>query len=209
MMSVAEASQQQSALANRRDVVTEHNRQRQTVQELKRLERKKAKAEALEEKMGAQETGEDLERKSNWDYTIEDNERWEKKKAKKQSLGQFEFADYDEAARVKYKKDLDTLKPDMAAYNARKAMIAADEAADPNELMYRDANSFVYGDHKPSEDQIDRVVKKLNEDIDKRQKRSRKRKEENGEVTWISERNKVFNAKLSRFYGAYGVPAVR
>ena len=28
--------------------------------------------------------------------------------------------------------------------------------------MYRDANSFVYADHKPTEDQIDRVIGKLN-----------------------------------------------
>ena len=33
-----------------------------------------------------------------------------------------------------------------------------------SEALYRDANSFIYADHKPNEDQIDRVVKKLNEE---------------------------------------------
>jgi hypothetical protein len=107
-------------------------------------------------------------------------------------------ADYDDAARRKYKKDLDQLKPDLAAYNKQKAAILGDvtstDLLDPstgagnsevvaraNEMLYRDANSFVYADHKPSEDAIDRVIGQLNSDIDKRNKRSRVRKEDESE----------------------------
>jgi pre-mRNA-splicing factor SYF2 len=43
------------------------------------------------EKLEAEETGEDLERKRNWEYSIEDNERWEKKLARKERRAQFEF----------------------------------------------------------------------------------------------------------------------
>ena len=35
------------------------------------------------EKQEARETGEDLERKRAWDYSIEDNENWDKKQEKK------------------------------------------------------------------------------------------------------------------------------
>lgn len=43
------------------------------------------------EKAEARETGEDLERKKNWDYSIEDNERWEKKMARKGRRADFSF----------------------------------------------------------------------------------------------------------------------
>lgn len=37
--------------------------------------------------------------------------------------------------------------------------------------------------------------------IDKRQKRSRKREnEEQGDITWINEKNRMFNRKLARYY---------
>jgi pre-mRNA-splicing factor SYF2 len=32
------------------------------------------------------------------------------------------------------------------------------------EALYRDANTLLYGDNKPSEDAIDRVVSKLNQE---------------------------------------------
>ena len=87
-------------------------------------------------------------------------------------------------SRKKYKKDMDQFKPDVAGYNRQKsaalerAALTAGAAGDdagalvPSEHgvahapgavdFYRDANTFIYGDHKPSEDAIDRVVGKLN-----------------------------------------------
>lgn len=87
--------------------------------------------------------------------------------------------DYDDIARRKYKKDLDLLKPDLQAYNAQRlaatgstssALIASSLAAgggaeynqDKADDLYRDANSFIYADHKPSEDAIDKVIGKIN-----------------------------------------------
>ena len=43
------------------------------------------------EKLEARETGEDLERKRAWEYTVEDNEKWDKKMARKERRAQFEF----------------------------------------------------------------------------------------------------------------------
>lgn len=115
--------------------------------------------------------------------------------------------------RRKYKKDIDALKPDLKAYNAQReeamagssssqaALLTGDPSAAEedmalvkaanSEILYRDANSFVYADHKPSEDAIDRVVHKINMDLHKRNKFSRKRNEEGQDVTYINDANKV------------------
>ena len=101
------------------------------------------------------------------------------------------------------------------------------------ENLYRDANTLIYGDSKPSEDAIDRVVSKINKEcvyllfllpwcsrsvpsifllfsalnmslifktfsIDKKGKFSRKRlNEEEGDITYINEHNRVFNKKVN------------
>ncbi|GAA5981537.1 hypothetical protein JCM5350_004622 [Sporobolomyces pararoseus] len=221
----------ESARLNRQDVISEMSAQRASAKALAKLERKKLQVEAMGEKQRAQEEGEDLERKKNWEYTIEDSEKWEKKTARKERRSGFQFSNYDDVARIKYKKDLDDFKPDLAAYNAQKASTSSSSTSSSQALqvlstsglssssstssrnmgtvgdhlagqgLYRDANSFVYADHKPTEDQIDRVIGKLNSDLDKRQKRSRKREnEDQGDITWINEKNRMFNKKLARYY---------
>lgn len=168
------------------------------------MERKKAQAAALGVKAAAAEAGEDLERKKAWEYSVEDNEKWEKKLKRKRARGDFAFtgtskcpfaaaslltpaslADYDDMARRKYKKDVDALKPDFATYNRQRRAAEGVELPEAGpagrstdvipasstsaitqqraaEDLYRDANSFAYADHKPSDDAIDRVVGKLN-----------------------------------------------
>jgi pre-mRNA-splicing factor SYF2 len=97
----------------------------------------------------------------------------------------FFFVSLDDAhaARRKYKKDLDFIKPDLEAYNKQKALtmsqgsgalstfnsagiadhtVASEEQRLAAENLYRDANTLIYGDNKPSEDAIDRVVSKIN-----------------------------------------------
>ena len=41
--------------------------------------------------LDAEERGEDVERQKNWEYTIEENEEWEKKLARKKRRADFEF----------------------------------------------------------------------------------------------------------------------
>jgi pre-mRNA-splicing factor SYF2 len=55
------------------------------------LERKRKQAETFAEKLEAQDDGTDLERKQAWQYSIADNEAWDKKLAKKARRSQFEF----------------------------------------------------------------------------------------------------------------------
>jgi len=163
------------------------------------------------------------------------------------------------AARRRYKKDLDLIKPDLAAYNRQKEVamgLAAGTLTNFNptagssavcnslfrlltvflrllqlvptdheqkamaETFYRDANTLMYGDNKPSEDAIDRVVSKINKEfvtllscpcliltrnvcsIDKKGKFSRKRpNEDEGDITYINEHNRVFNKKVNSTLG--------
>ncbi|SCV69086.1 BQ2448_2106 [Microbotryum intermedium] len=206
----------ESAKANRQDLITESNQRRDSARNLAKLERKRQQAEAMGEKQQALETGEDLERKRAWDYTIEDNERWDNKVARKNRRAEFSFTDYDDIARRKYKKDMDVFKPDHKAYNSQRAAahdaaaLVASSSSNPDarallaaQDLYRDANSFVYADHKPSEDAIDRVIGKINLDLNARENRSRERKNEvEGDITYINEKNKHFNKKLERYYDA-------
>ncbi len=102
---------------------------------------------------------------------------------------------------------MDVFKPDRAAYRAQRdaaeasSALAAGSAGNAlADNLYRDVNTFAYADHKPSEEAIDRVIGKLNVDLDKRAKRSRERKnDDDGDVTYINESNKHFNKKLERY----------
>ena len=83
--------QNESAKANRQDLIAEANQRRDSQRNLAKLERKRKQVEAMGEKQDALETGEDLERKRAWDYSIEDNEKWDKKLARKGRRGDFSF----------------------------------------------------------------------------------------------------------------------
>ncbi|KZT04885.1 SYF2-domain-containing protein [Laetiporus sulphureus 93-53] len=226
-----------SALANRKSVIEESAKAKITARDAARLERQRKLVEILRQKADAEERGEDVERQKNWEWTIEENEEWEKKKARKARRANFEFNNDADAARRRYKKDLDLIKPDLLTYNKQKELAlgllpgtlvkAGNSSSAVNEFdpkastslqivptseqqriaaenLYRDANSLLYADNKPSEDAIDRVVSKINRDIDKKSKFSRKRhNEDEGDITYINERNRVFNRKIARYYDKY------
>ncbi|KAM5536815.1 hypothetical protein V8D89_009533 [Ganoderma adspersum] len=226
-----------SAQANRASVIEESAKAKITAREAARLERQRKLAETLRQKADAEDRGEDIERQKNWEYTIEENDQWEKKLARKARRADFSFNDDADAARRKYKKDLDFIKPDLETYNRQKEIAlglaagtlaksgqgsgsSAVTAFDPSssalvgpsslqqqlaaESLYRDANSLLYADNKPSEDAVDRVISKINKDVDKKSKFSRKRhNEDEGDITYINERNRVFNKKIARYYDKY------
>ncbi|KAF7371017.1 Pre-mRNA-splicing factor syf2 [Mycena sanguinolenta] len=217
-----------STKANRASLVEESAKAQITARDAARLEKQRKLAEMLRTKADAEERGEPdaVERAKNWEWTIEENDNWEKKKARKARRADFEFHDDAHAARRRYKKDLDLIKPDLAAYNRQKELAmglapgsltafnptasssqmipTAEEQRIAAENLYRDANTLIYGDSKPTEDAIDRVVSKINKDIDKKSKFSRKRpNEDEGDITYINEHNRVFNKKIARYYDKY------
>ncbi|KAK7460834.1 Pre-mRNA-splicing factor SYF2 [Stygiomarasmius scandens] len=214
-----------SSRANRASLVEESAKSKITARDTARLERQRKLAETLRLKADAEERGEDVERSKNWEYTIEENDAWEKKQARKARRADFEFHDDAHAARRRYKKDLDLIKPDLEVYNKQKEVAMGlapgtlthfdakvGQASSPTSLeqqlaaenLYRDANTLMYGDSKPSEDAIDRVVAKINRDVEKKGKFSRKRlNEDEGDITYINEHNRVFNKKIARYYDKY------
>ncbi|EAU83920.1 pre-mRNA-splicing factor SYF2 [Coprinopsis cinerea okayama7 len=224
----------EGTMANRQSLAEETAKAKLTARELARLERQRKLAETLRLKADAEERGEDVERRKNWEYTIEENDEWEKKLARKKRRADFEFHDDAQASRRRYKKDLDQIKPDLEAYNRQKALamglnpsanaltsfsstdvvasssssalqaVSSEEQRIAAENLYRDANTLIYGDSKPSDEAIDRVVGKINKDIDKKAKFHRKRlNEDEGDITYINEHNRVFNKKIARYYDKY------
>lgn len=83
--------QRTSAQANRASVIEETTKAKVSARETARLERQRKLAETLRQNADAEERGEDVERAKNWEYTIEENDEWEKKLARKARRADFEF----------------------------------------------------------------------------------------------------------------------
>jgi len=71
---------------------------------------------------------------------------------------------------------------------------------DEDGRFYANANSLGVMEHKPSKEAVDRLVAETRKrEADKEAKRRKKRAGEDGDVSYINKRNKVFNEKLSRY----------
>ena len=53
-----------------------------------------------------------------------------------------------------------------SAASSSEVAVVSQEQRLAAENLYRDANTLIYGDNKPSEDAIDRVVGKINKEYD-------------------------------------------
>jgi pre-mRNA-splicing factor SYF2 len=187
------------------------------------LNRKSAIASHNLMKADAEVAGEDFERKRAWDWTIDESERWDKRLKKKEAHRDDQaFQDYRQDSRKVYKRQIGNLKADMEGYEKEK-MKAVEKAAasggleivetedgelvavDKDGTFYSTADSTGFVEHKPPKDAVDRLVKDLQQAEDARLKKRKERmgKEEDGDVTYINEKNKQFNQKLSRFYNKY------
>lgn len=72
-------------------MIEENTKSKITARDTARLEKQRKLAEVLRAKVDAEEAGEDVEREKNWEWTIEENDAWEKKKARKARRADFEF----------------------------------------------------------------------------------------------------------------------
>ena len=68
-------------------MIADHQKSKVTAKELQRLEKQRKLAQTLRLKADAAESGEDLERKKAWEWSIEQNERWEAKQAESKKRG--------------------------------------------------------------------------------------------------------------------------
>lgn len=179
-------------------------------------------------KADAEAAGEDFERKRAWDWTIDESERWDKRIKKKDAHRDDQaFQDYRQDSRKVYKRQIRDLKVDMEGYEKEK-MKAVEKAAasggleivetddgelvavDKNGTFYSTADSTGFVEHKPPKDAVDRLVKDLQQAEENRLKKRRERMgaSEDGDVTYINEKNKNFNNKLNRFYNKVCLPRI-
>ncbi|KAI8338178.1 SYF2 splicing factor-domain-containing protein [Chlamydoabsidia padenii] len=193
---------------NRRDRNLEFQRSKENPQLDQKMERKKEEALRLQAKQQAEDAGEDYERQQFWKYSAESVAQWEKKMAKKESNVNRGFTDHTQAAHKKYTKLVSELKPDMTTYNEKKLEAIAKairNGEDPDDIRTL-ANDLDYADvdNKPSKEAVDRLVQETKKQIEKRETRSRERKDvKYDDISWINEKNRVFNQKISRFYDKY------
>lgn len=129
------------------------------------------------------------------------------------------FQDYRQDARKVYKRQLRDLKPDMDGYEKEKraaveraALSGSLEIVETNDgelvavdkdgTFYSTADSTDFVTNKPDRAAVDRLVKGLKkaEEARLRKRRDRGKGDDDGDVTYINEKNKEFNAKLARFY---------
>ena len=95
-----------------------------------------------------------------------------------------------------YKKRTKNIEIDLDEYNQMKE-------SDPE--FYREASSLQYGKApKASDDKIDRMVKELKDQEEKRKSFSRRRRfHEEKDIDSINDRNEHFNKKIERAFGKY------
>ncbi|KAI9640504.1 Pre-mRNA-splicing factor SYF2 [Ciborinia camelliae] len=219
-----QARAKSSAQKNLKEATLESQRLATDPNLLVSLNRKSAIASHNLMKADAEAAGEDFERKRAWDWTIEESERWDKRLKKKEAHRDDQaFQDYRQDSRKVYKRQIRDLKPDMEFYEKEK-MAAVERAAasggleivetDDGELVavdkdgtfYSTADSTGFVEHKPEKAAVDRLVKDLQQAEEARLKKQKARNAANGEdgdVTYINDKNKQFNQKLSRFYNKY------
>ena len=77
---------------------------------------------------------------------------------------------------------------------------------DKDGSFYSTADSTSFAQNKPDKAAVDRLVEDLRRADEQRLKKRKERMAKNGDegdVTYINEKNKQFNQKLSRFYDKY------
>ncbi|RDW81221.1 pre-mRNA-splicing factor SYF2 [Aspergillus mulundensis] len=190
---------------------------------LSSLSRKHAFASHNLLKADTEAAGEDFERKRAWDWTIDESEKWDRRMEKKQRhRDDVAFQDYTQDARKVYKRQLREIKPDLEGYENDK-MAAIEKAAangdleivetadgemiavDKNGTFYSTADTVGFTESKPDRAAVDKLVADLKkaEEVRLKKRRDRRGGDDEGDVTYINEKNKQFNQKLARFYNKY------
>ncbi|KAL0931908.1 syf2 splicing factor family protein [Colletotrichum truncatum] len=188
------------------------------------IHRKQAIASHKLLKADIEDAGGDFERKRAWDWTVDESEKWDKHIKKKAAhRDNNAFQDYRAESNKIYKRQLRNIAPDMEKYEKDK-MAAIERAAasggldivetedgeliavDKDGSFYSTADSTTFAQNKPDKAAIDRLVDDLRRAEENRLKKRKDRMAQNGDdgdVTYINEKNKQFNQKLARFYNKY------
>lgn len=210
---------------NLKEATKESQRMASNPSQLTAVNRKHAIAAHKLLKADVEEAGEDFERKRAWDWTIDESERWDKRMRKKEAhRDNAAFKDYRQESQKVYKRLVNNMEaPDLERYT-REKMAAIEKAAaagtleivetedgemiavDKDGSFYSTADSVSFADNKPDRAAVDRLVNDMKKAEEISLKKRRDRLAANGDdadVTYINEKNKQFNQKLSRFFNKY------
>lgn len=165
----------------------------------------------------------DFERKRNWDYTVEESESWDKRQAKKsRNRDNVSFQDFRDEANKVYKRQVKQLgETDLEEYarekgerlqrQVRMGLLRLVEeggevfTVDSEGRINTPVEELYDHNHKPSKEAVDKLVENMEKGERARLKARAARgiKDDGGDVTYINDKNKHFNEKLSRFYNRY------
>ncbi|EXJ95228.1 hypothetical protein A1O1_00348 [Capronia coronata CBS 617.96] len=174
-----------------------------------------------------------FERRRAWDYTIEESERWDERvQQKKANRDNTAFKDYSQEASKMYDRQIRELEKaarkdggkNREEYERQKAEILENAARtggleivemengelvaiDKDGRFYANDDSTGFVEQKPKRENVDRLVADLKkaEETRFKNRRDRGRDTDEGDVTYINDKNKQFNLKLARFYDRYTV----
>lgn len=207
--------QTQSRKQNLKETAAETQRLSTDPTLLTSLSRKHAIAAHKLLKADTEAAGEDFERKRAWDWTVEESEKWDKRMAKKAAHREdVAFQDFGQDARKVYKRQVKEIKPDLETYEKEKMQAVQRAAANggleivemegTGELVAVDRDGKFYStgsdnsnfmDQKPGKAAVDRLVEDLRKAeearLRKRRDRGREQAAEDGDVTYINDKNKV------------------
>lgn len=214
-----------SSEENFKAATREAQRASQDPSQLAAVQRKHAIASHKLLKADVEDAGGDFERKRAWDWTVDESEAWDRRLRKKSARRDENlFADYTAESNKVYKRQMRNIEPNLERYDKEKAaaiqkaaasggleIIETDEgeliAVDKDGSFYSTAESTTFAENKPDKAAIDRLVDDVRRAEDQRLKKRRERMAkdgvDDGDVTYINEKNKQFNQKLSRFYNKY------
>lgn len=213
-----------SSETNMKEVSLESQRLAQDPSQLTAIRRRHDIAAHKLLKAEIEDAGEDFERKRAWDWTVDESEKWDKRLKKKAAARDNNlFQDYQQESNKVYKRQLQNIAPDMEQYHKEK-LAAIEKAAasggleivetedgemiavDKDGTFYSTADTTSFTQNKPNKAAVDRLVADLRRAEEQTLKKRKERMVKNGDegdVTYINEKNKQFNQKLARFYDKY------
>ncbi|KAJ1961590.1 pre-mRNA-splicing factor SYF2 [Dimargaris xerosporica] len=200
----------QSSRDNRLDVYSEFQRQKTDPRAEARQGRARREAEILQARQEAADKGIDYERRRFWDYSVDAVEKWNaKQEAKKTREEQAKFAGHAQWAMKKYHKAVDQLKPNLRAYETQKAQATthtSQASTSSQALKAYDGDTLALdlsaAQSKPSREAVDRLAHHVSKDLEKRAQ-IKKHKHDDGDITYINEKNKRFNRRITQAYESY------
>ncbi len=219
-----QARAKNSSATNMKEVTRESQRLAEDPAQLTALRRRHDIAAHKLLKAETEDAGEDFERKRAWDWTVDESEKWDRRLKKKAAhRDNNAFQDYQAESNKVYKRQLKNLDVDLDAYTKQK-LAAIEKAAaagsleivetedgemiavDKDGSFYATADSTSFAQNKPDKAAVDRLVADINraeaQSLKKRKERQGKNGDD-GDITYINEKNKQFNQKLARFYDKY------